>query len=133
MKLTTNNGPGNFKPGMTLLELTVVILVLLSLIGILFIGANAWKNGTDRATCVMNIRNIQQSVRSFQNLNVKSEGADFDMLTDIMGPNGYIREPSCPGGGDYEYVTQIPAKGILAVTCELAVSHNHVPQKAEDW
>ena len=32
------------KSGMTLIELTVVILVLLSLISILFVGARAWKN-----------------------------------------------------------------------------------------
>ena len=37
------------KAGMTLLELTVVILVLLSLISILFVGARAWKKGSDRA------------------------------------------------------------------------------------
>ena len=45
--------------GMTLLELTVVILVLLSLISILFIGARAWKKGSDRAGCIMQIRNVQ--------------------------------------------------------------------------
>ena len=57
------------KSGMTLIELTVVILVLLSLISILFVGARAWKKGSDRAGCIMNIRNVQQGVRSFQNIN----------------------------------------------------------------
>ncbi|MGC4017627.1 MAG: prepilin-type N-terminal cleavage/methylation domain-containing protein [Luteolibacter sp.] len=49
------------KKGMTLLELTVVILVLLSLISILFIGAKAWKKGSDRAGCIMNIRNLHRA------------------------------------------------------------------------
>ena len=49
------------KAGMTLLELTVVILVLLSLISILFIGARAWKKGSDRAANIMNIRNLPTS------------------------------------------------------------------------
>ena len=42
------------KAGMTLLELTVVILVLLSLITILFVGARAWKRGSDRSANIMN-------------------------------------------------------------------------------
>jgi prepilin-type N-terminal cleavage/methylation domain-containing protein len=46
------------KSGMTLLELTVVILVLLSLISILFVGARAWKKGSDRSANIMNIRNV---------------------------------------------------------------------------
>ena len=62
MKLT-NTLTMKRKSGMTLLELTVVILVLLSLISILFIGARAWKKGSDRAGCIMNIRNVQQAVR----------------------------------------------------------------------
>ena len=67
MKLT-NTQTIKRKSGMTLLELTVVILVLLSLISILFIGARAWKKGSDRAGCIMNIRNVQQGMRSFQNM-----------------------------------------------------------------
>ncbi len=34
---------------MTMLELTVVTLVLLSLVAILFVGARAWKKGNDEA------------------------------------------------------------------------------------
>ncbi|MBC7981098.1 MAG: prepilin-type N-terminal cleavage/methylation domain-containing protein, partial [Armatimonadetes bacterium] len=49
MKLTHTQNMKAAKSGMTLLELTVVILVLLSLISILFIGARAWKKGSDRA------------------------------------------------------------------------------------
>ena len=63
MKMTHTNKAKRTK-GMTLLELTVVILVLLSLISVLFIGARAWKKGSDRAACILNIRNFQQAVRS---------------------------------------------------------------------
>jgi type II secretory pathway pseudopilin PulG len=55
------------KFGMTLLELTVVILVLLSLISILFVGARAWKKGSDRSANIMNLRNTQQAMRGHQN------------------------------------------------------------------
>lgn len=54
--------------GMTLIELTVVILVLLSLISVLFIGARAWMRGSDRANAALLIRNAQQGVRSHTNI-----------------------------------------------------------------
>jgi len=68
MKLTNTRSIKSAK-GMTLLELTVVILVLLSLISILFVGARAWKKGADKAASVMVIRNTQQAVRSFANMH----------------------------------------------------------------
>lgn len=68
MKLT-NTHSMKAKSGMTLLELTVVILVLLSLISILFVGARAWKKGSDRSANIMNIRNTQQAMRGHQNMN----------------------------------------------------------------
>lgn len=62
---------------MTLLELTVVILVLLSLISILFVGARAWKKGSDRSANIMNLRNCQQAMRGHQNMNQLNPGAAF--------------------------------------------------------
>ena len=62
-----NKTATKLKPGMTLIEITVVILVLLTLIAVLFIGANIYKKGADRAACILNIRNIHQAVRADQN------------------------------------------------------------------
>lgn len=81
MKLTQKY-PVKSKSGMTLLELTVVILVLLSLISILFIGARAWKRGSDRAASILQIRNVQQAVRSYANMNQVNPG---DTVTDLRG------------------------------------------------
>ena len=53
---------------MTLLELTITISVLLALISIVFIGSRAWKRGSDRAICVLTLRNVQVAARSYQNL-----------------------------------------------------------------
>lgn len=66
------------KTGMTLLELTVVILVLLSLITILFVGARAWKRGSDRSANIMNLRNCQQAMRGEQNMKQLNAGDAFD-------------------------------------------------------
>lgn len=67
MKLT-NTKTNKSSKGMTLIELTVVILVLLSLISVLFIGARAWMRGSDRAGAALLIRNAQQGVRSHSNI-----------------------------------------------------------------
>ncbi len=90
------------KSGMTLLELTVVILVLLSLISILFIGARAWKKGSDRAGCILNIRNVQQAMRGHANMHSLLEGTGVVDETIIYGAAGdgvgaYLRKRHpCP-------------------------------------
>ena len=83
------------KPGMTLLELTVVILVLLSLISILFIGARAWKKGSDRSANILNIRNVQQAVRGHANVRGLAEGVALP-ATDILGAGKYLNNPVAP-------------------------------------
>jgi prepilin-type N-terminal cleavage/methylation domain-containing protein len=139
MKLT-NTQTMKRKSGMTLLELTVVILVLLSLISILFIGARAWKRGSDRAGCILNLRNTQQAVRSYANMNNLNPGDTVigsGTLSSVLIGSGLFMEtaPNCPGSGTYSGLTAtvIPAVGTLAMTCSLGGTENHVPQNAAGW
>ena len=114
-----NKTATKLKPGMTLIEITVVILVLLTLIAVLFIGANIYKKGADRAACILNIRNIHQAVRADQNLNKKNT-SDALVRTVIMGDSeAYIEnEPTCPAdGGAYGLVGTYPLTGVVAATC----------------
>jgi len=85
MKLTNTHNMKR-KSGMTLLELTVVILVLLSLISILFVGARAWKKGSDRSANILNIRNTQQAMRGHENMRQDTTVMTFGLteLTDYM-------------------------------------------------
>jgi len=122
--------------GMTLLELTVVILVLLSLISILFIGARAWKKGSDRAGCIMQIRNVQQAVRSYANMNNVNAGSTVTGLSGlVIGTGKFVEKtPACPGGGSYTGLTDtVPAVGTLYMTCSLATTESHVPGSYNDW
>ena len=124
------------KAGMTLLELTVVILVLLSLISILFIGARAWKRGSDRAGCIMQIRNVQQAVRSYANMNGVNAGATVSGLnTLVIGAGRFVEKiPACPASGSYSNLGDtVPAVGTLYMTCSLATSDTHVPGNFSDW
>jgi prepilin-type N-terminal cleavage/methylation domain-containing protein len=120
--------------GMTLIELTVVILVLLSLISVLFIGAQAWKEGSDRSQCILNIRNAQTAGRSFQNMNQKAPGDAFTAATDVYGSGKFLETaPTCPSAGSYTWATTIPAVGTLFMTCSLSGTKNHVPGSISGW
>jgi type II secretory pathway pseudopilin PulG len=125
--------------GMTLLELTVVILVLLSLISILFIGANAWKKGSDQALCILNIRNVQNGVRSFSNLYGHSPGQSVAGLQmRIVGLGKFVETtPACPASGTYTYgstfgTDTIPPTGELYLQCSLSTT-GHEPANFSDW
>jgi len=109
----TNTQTMKRKSGMTLLELTVVILVLLSLISILFIGARAWKKGSDRAANILNIRNVQQAVRAHANVRGLLEGAALPS-TDIVGSGRYLNSVTAPNSDiSYAYGTTVPPIGTL--------------------
>ncbi len=103
--------------GMTLLELTVVILVLLSLISVLFVGARAWKKGSDRSTNILNIRNCQLAMRGHENMNQLAVGAAFTAteLSDYL---------TLPGG--VATVTYTPADVITAQSAQPAVAYTHI-------
>ncbi len=104
------------KSGMTLLELTVVILVLLSLISILFIGARAWKKGSDRAANILNIRNVQQAVRAHANVRALNIG-DALLNGEIVGTGKYLNSVNPPTTGiAYGYLAVVPAIGTLYLT-----------------
>jgi prepilin-type N-terminal cleavage/methylation domain-containing protein len=128
------------KSGMTLLELTVVILVLLSLISILFIGARAWKKGSDRAGCIMNIRNIQQAVRGDQNMKGKTFGDTGLVAATIIGASGYITTaPTCPGDKSAYTIaaaTTYPAESVLYAACgnaDAVIKAEHIPADYTGW
>jgi type II secretory pathway pseudopilin PulG len=128
------------KSGMTLLELTVVILVLLSLIVILFVGARAWKKGSDRAGCILNIRNVQQAMRGHANMNNIAVGAALTVAT-IYSDDGtaYLKTPKCPSalpadtGGYTAPTAVVPTFGTLWLVCKTADAATHVPTGYSDW
>ena len=99
--------------GITLLELTVVILVMLTLIGILFIGATAWKRGSDRSTNIMNLRNAQQAMRGHSNVRGIQIG-ELIPQNEIFGLNGYLTFPAPIASVTYEVpIQQALPYGVL--------------------
>lgn len=136
--------------GLTLLELSVVITMFLFLASILFIGARAWKRGSDRATCVMTLRNVQVATRSYQNIyGYNFGGRPFvengtQDITEHLLSRGYIETKlyrlirgtdPCPAGCIYSCPVPdvFPDAGELYMNCALASSDQHAPARHTDW
>ena len=95
----------------------------------LFVGARAWKKGSDRAACIINMRNMQQAVRGYETANGLKPG---DPIPWERIYSKSLKKPVCPGGGKYTFSKTIPKTGVLACECEHA---DHLPDGAvyADW
>lgn len=125
------------RAGVTLLELSVIILALMVLIAVLVMGAQAWKRGSDRAGCITLIRQVQVAVRSFSNMNGYNPGdnvAPRNLSAEIIGVGGFVEAaPECPGAGSYSYgANVIPEIGSLYMTCSLNGA-GHEPADFDGW
>lgn len=138
------------RSGFSLLEITVVIAVLLSLTAILFVGARAWKTGADRTGCILNIRNVQTSVRSYQNMYgytaggmPYAEGGTQDIAVHLHA-KGYISDQQfsaiqggelCQGGGTYgrTHPDVFPPVGQLYIRCSLSATKKHALEESLEW
>ncbi len=124
--------------GLTLIEVTLVIAVLLGLISVLFIGVSAYKEGSNRAKCILNITNVQKAVRSYQNMYEKkvTDTLAFETGNSVFGEGKLIEElPVCPSGGDYTGAGSIPAIGTAYLTCDYQTGEEtaHVPASTDGW
>src|ERR1700679_1941795 len=89
--------------GITLIELSVVIAVLLLLVGVLFIGITAWKQGANTAACVVNLASIQKASRGYANMNSLGNGAAETSVT-LTTAGFWSTPPTCPAQGTYTYL-----------------------------
>jgi hypothetical protein len=110
------------RSGMTLIEISLVIALLLGLIAVVFLGIGSYRAGADKAKCKMQLAAVQKAVRSganFQNLEIG--GALVD--TSVFGPGLMMEsEPSCPSAGVYTWGTEVPAIGTPYGNCDYAVT-----------
>lgn len=136
--------------GLSILELTVIIATLLTLTAVLFVGSRGWKQGSDRAGCVLVMRNVQLATRSYQNMygyepggHPCLQGGTQDIGAHLFA-KGYIEasvfdqaqgHSPCPGGGLYENAAKdtFPEIGTLYLRCSLEESEEHVPTGHEEW
>lgn len=142
MKTLSTHTPQRMRPGLTLIELTVIILVFMAFLSMIFIGVGAWKRGSDRSGCILNIRHVQMAVRGYANTNQLQPGDNtfllsppVDLEDTLIGVGSFIpSEPQCPGNGLYTLGgDNIPPLGSLYMSCSLEASDGHVPEKYGSW
>lgn len=112
--------------GTTLIELSVVIAVLLLLVGVLFMGIAAWKNGANQAACIMNLSSMQKAVRGQQNMTGLNVGDPLPVAA-LTAAGFWAAEPQCPAGGIYSDTEVVPAAGTAYATCSIT---GHAPSAA---
>jgi prepilin-type N-terminal cleavage/methylation domain-containing protein len=112
MNYIKTNNKWTRQRGTTLIELSVVIAVILLLVGVLFIGVQAWRDGANKAASLVNMSTIQKAVRGYANMNSLNIG---DGLTsDTLVSAGYFGTlPTDPAnsGNAYSYLAVVPAVG----------------------
>ena len=94
---------------MTLIELTVVILVLLSLVSVLFIGATAWKRGSDRAGAIIQIRNSQMGMRAFAQIEDIETDTYPGLAKQVFGQHKFVANGIDPSTGEAKALGELPS------------------------
>lgn len=122
------------RSGMTLIEISLVIALLLGLIAVVFLGIGSYRQGADKAKCKMQLAAVQKAVRAganFQSLDIG--GALVD--TDVFGAGLMMNaEPVCPSGGTYTWLAVVPAIGTPYGTCGYtATGVTHALGTTADW
>ena len=121
--------------GLTLIEVTLVIAVLLGLISVLFIGVTAYREGSNRAKCILNITNVQKAARSYQNLYELAPGVAL-LPEKIIGTGLMIETtPVCPSGGTYTPANVVTAINTPYYTCSKSADADggHRPKSTTGW
>jgi type II secretory pathway pseudopilin PulG len=133
VRLSNFTSKPNRQRAQTLIELTLVIAILLSLILSLFLGVYALRRGTDRAICIQYVASAQKAMRSFSNLRNAYPGDTIVGLRgELIGPGKFLpAEPECPGGGTYSDTGDVlPATGVAYLSCTIS---EHLPQSNPSW
>ena len=109
------------------------------MLGVLAWVAFLWVNSSirsshryDRAGCIMQQRNLQQALRSYQYNHDLKTGDPIDW-SKIIGPGQFVeRTAVCPvhGPAAYEYSKVVPPTGTLVAPCK---DPAHRPPNIESW
>lgn len=104
--------------GMTLIEISLVIALLLGLIAVVFMGLGTYRQGADKAKCKMQLSAVQKAVRSGANMQNLAIGATL-ASTDVFGAGKLMETmPACPGDSSaYTWLGTVPTVGTPYGNC----------------
>ncbi len=99
----------------------MVVSVLLSLVGIVFLGVTSFRHGSSRATCILRQNKLQKIAVSYANLNEFEAGDTVpDLISTLVADRYIVQTPVCPSEGTYTFLDHIPRLGENFVTCSIA-------------
>lgn len=111
--------------GMTLIEISLVIALLLGLISVVFLGLGSYRKGADTARCKMQLAAVQKAVRSHANFRNLSVGDPVAAGVDIFVPGSIMEvEPICPSGGTYAWNGTVSEIGTPFGDCSFSDGAN---------
>ena len=104
--------------GMTLIEISLVIALLLGLIAVVFMGIGSYRKGADKAKCKIQLAQVQKAIRAYSNFQNLSIGGVL-ATTDAFGSGKALEnQPTCPSGGAYTWTGTVPAVNIPYGNCD---------------
>ncbi|MDB6074032.1 MAG: hypothetical protein JWO89_1672 [Verrucomicrobiaceae bacterium] len=104
--------------GMTLIEISLVIALLLGLIAVVFMGIGSYRKGADRAKCKIQLAQVQKAIRAYSNFQNLAIGGVL-ATTDAFGAGKALEnQPTCPSGGTYAWTGTVPAVSIPYGNCD---------------
>jgi len=113
--------------------------MLLALIGTLFIGTTAWKSGSSRSNCLINLRQFQRGIRAYANFYELVPG-DTYVHSDVVASALIDFSRTCPlDGSTYSLnpilnnTTTVPNIGDLWYVCANEASNRHIPDDLVGW
>jgi prepilin-type N-terminal cleavage/methylation domain-containing protein len=130
MNYIKTNNKWTRQRGTTLIELSVVIAVILLLVGVLFIGIQAWRDGANKSACLVNIASVQKAVRGYQNMHADDPTITQVGISDLVAAKFFGAAPVCPtNGAAYAPTGQVafPDVGTVFLTCP----NGHAPSTAQ--
>lgn len=103
--------------GMTLIEISLVIALLLGLIAVVFLGLGSYRKGADKAKCKMQLAAVQKAVRAGANMQNLAIGAAL-VEADVFGAGKLMpAAPACPSGGTITWGATVPVAGTPYGNC----------------
>lgn len=108
----------------TVVELAIVMAVMVVLAGAAIIVLPAWREAAAKAGCQANMINVQKAMRAWSMLNNRTIGAAVNAnATAFLGNDAntsLMPRPECSSGGNYTFLTTIPAVGVRFANCSIA-------------
>lgn len=104
--------------GMTLIEISLVIALLLGLIAVVFMGIGSYRKGADKAKCKIQLAQVQKAIRATSNFQNLAIGATLAKADAFGAGKALENEPACPSGGVYAWLGTVPAVNTPYGNCD---------------